>query len=251
MVKRIGMLAMALCLVCTGCLADMKLAETTPAQKMLKTYIANVNSFLVELGELEVNTVFDQAKDVTELGIAETDNVESAENASVTITVYLYYDSINSLLLRVNDTARFPALAAAFLQGLNPKTMTREQALKVPTERAKTALDNPLNSFEEKVEELNGTAPRTYYAYFPNQYHDGVHWIQMTIIFPLEGYWNEETGVITGDTATKAPSTDSDQDEGYEGYYSSDDYEHLEVFATPTPEPDSAAAEYDEWNKER
>ena len=31
------------------------------------------------------------------------------------------------------------------------------------------------------------------------------------------------------------------------GYYSSDDYDHFEVFTTATPEPDSAAAEYDEW----
>jgi 2-isopropylmalate synthase len=33
--------------------------------------------------------------------------------------------------------------------------------------------------------------------------------------------------------------------EAYEGYYSKDDYSHFDIFTTPTPEPDSAAAEYD------
>ena len=31
------------------------------------------------------------------------------------------------------------------------------------------------------------------------------------------------------------------------GYFSKDDYDHFEFFTTPTPEPDSAAAEFDEW----
>ena len=34
-------------------------------------------------------------------------------------------------------------------------------------------------------------------------------------------------------------------DPEYEGYFSTDDYTHLEVFTTATPEPGSAAAEND------
>ena len=246
MVKRIAALFLLLALIPAGCLADLKLREDTPAQKMLKTYIANVNTFLVEQGELEINTAFDQNRDVIELGITVTDSAELPED--VTVTVYLYYDSINSLLLRVNDVTRFPAIAAAFLQALSPKTLTAQEALAEPSARAKAARDNPANSFEDEVEELNGTAPRTYYAYYPNQYRDGVNWIQLRIIFPMEGYWNEETGIISGETETKAPSYDSDQDKEYEGYYSRDKYDHYETFATPTPEPDSAAGEYDPWD---
>lgn len=249
MVKRISALALALCLAFGNALADLQLAVRTPAQKMLKAYLDNVNAFLAEAGEFEVNTVFDQTNDVTELGISDSGVMESAENANVTVTVYLYTDCINSLLLRVNDTARFPALASAFLRALNPKTMTREEALEVPTARARTAAADPQNSFRETVEELNGTVPRTYYAYYPNQYHDNVNWIQLTIIFPMDGFWDEENGIITGDPATKAPSSDEDQDAGYEGYYSQDDYEHYEFFTTPTPEPESPAGEYDEWMK--
>ena len=246
MVKRITALVLLLAMLPAGCLADLKLREDTPAQKILKTYLGNVNTFLVEQGELEINTAFDQNRDVMELGITVTDNAELPED--VTVTVYLYYDSINSLLLRVNDVTRFPAIAAAFLQALSPKTLTAQAALAEPSARAKAARENPGNSFEDEVEELNGTAPRTYYAYYPNQYRDSINWIQLRIIFPMDGYWDEETGIISGETETKAPSYDNDQDKEYEGYYSKDKYEHYEIFATPTPEPDSAAGEYDPWD---
>lgn len=246
MVKRITALLLILALIPAAALADLKLRDDTPAQKMLKTYITNVNAFLVEQGELEINTIFDQNRDVAELGITAAENAELPED--VTVTVYLYYDSINRLLLKVDDVTRFPAIAAAFLQGLSPHTLNAKDALKEPAARAKTARDNPANSFEDEVEELNGTVPRIYYAYRPNQYHDNVNWIEMTVVFPMEGYWDEDMGTVTVETETKAPSYDSDQDKEYEGYYSRDKYDHYETFATPTPEPDSAAAEYDNWD---
>ena len=246
MVRRIAVLLLILALIPAGGLADLKLREDTQGQKMLKTYMAHVNEFLVEQGELEVNTIFDQNRDVAELGITAGENAELPED--VTVTVYLYYDSINSVLLRVNDVNRFPAIAAAFLQAMSPRTMTGQEALKEPAARAKAARENPGNSYEETVEELNGTVPRAYYAYYPNQYRDGVNWIQLTIIFPMEGYWDEEAGVLSEAAETRAPSYDSDQDKEYEGYYSQDKYDHYETFATPTPEPDSAAAEFDEWD---
>lgn len=250
MVKRICALLTVLMMLMTGSsLADLKLSDSTPAQKALKTYIENVNSFLAEYGEQEINHIFDQQKTVVELGITGSDDAYEPED--VTVTVYLYYGSINYLLLRVNDASRFPAVAAAFRQGLNPETMTRAAALKAPEERAKKAIKSPADSFEDKVEEekLNGTSFREFYAYYPNQYHDGVNWIQLMIIFPLEGYWDEETGIVGNETDPKVQDRDSDQDAQYEGYYASDDYEHLRVFVTPTPEPDSAAAEYDRFTK--
>ena len=249
MVKRISALLLVLILMTGSSCADLKLSGGTPAQKMLKTYMANVNDFLLENGEEEINKIFDQQHTVVELGITTTDDVYVPQD--VTVTVYLYYGSINYLKLKVNDASRFPRLAAAFRRAMSPKTMTQEESLKTPTERARKAIRNPADSFEDKVEEemLNGESPREFYAYYPNQYHDGVNWIQLTIIFPMEGCWNEETGIISSDDAEKTPYRESDQDAEYDGYYSADDYSHLETFSTPTPEPDSAAMEYDNFFK--
>ena len=249
MVKRFAVLLMALLMaVPADGLADgLKLKENTPAQKALKTYIENVNGFLAEMGELEVNSLFEEYNDHAELGITSLPDAETAEHAEATITVYLYYGSIDRMVLRTRDPEHFSRIAGAFLQGLEPERMTRQEALKIPAARAGKAIKNPLDSFEEEVEVLNGEVPRTYYAYYPNQYRDGYNWIQMTVIFPIEGKWDENSGVISGSEATKAPSYDADQDKEYEGYYSRDDYEHLEVFTTATPEPDSAAAELDNW----
>jgi hypothetical protein len=92
------------------------------------------------------------------------------------------------------------------------------------------------HSFEENVVALQGSQPRAYFAYYPNQYGDGKSWLQMTLIFARPG--SNEAGLALAD-ATPAPNTD----EEYEGYFSQDNYTHLEVFASPTPEPDSAAME--------
>jgi hypothetical protein len=199
-----------------------------------------VNTFLIEQGEQEINTRFEMYDQLAVLGITAAPNAETPEG--VEITVRLTYDSINSVQVRVDETARFSVIAAAFLQALYPETMSAEEAIRVPAARAKKAQENPGNSFEDEVEELNGTSPRMYYAYYPDQYHDGVSWMQMTIIFPLAGYW-EGTGVVDGATPTKGPDTYSGNDKEYDGYFSEDDYRHYEVFMTATPEPDSPAGE--------
>lgn len=252
MVKRICALFLALILTAGSSFADLKWQEITPAQKALKTYISNVNGFLLENGEPEVNSIFEQLNDVAELGITSADNSDMPED--VTVTVYMYYDSLNRLILRVNDASRFGRIAAAFLRALNPGTMTQEESLKTPTERASKAIKAPADSFRDYVEDemLNGTSPRTFYSYHPNQYYDGVNWMQLMIIFPLAEYWNEETGIITGTEDTPmALSNDPDQAKEYEGYYSEDSYTHMDVTVTATPEPDSAAMEYDEWTKKK
>ena len=168
-------------------------------------------------------------------------NAETPEGME--ITAKLYYDSINSIEIRVDEIERFPVIAGAFIRALYPESMSAEAAMKAPADRAKLALENPENSFVDEVEELNGTVPRTYYAYLPDQYHDGVNWIQLTIIFPLAGYWEPNGTIIDGATPTKAPDVTSDHDPEYEGYYSQDPYLHYEFFTTPTPEPDSPAGE--------
>ena len=251
MVKRISALLLALTLMTGSSLADLKLQEGTPGQKSLKTYMANVNTFLAENGEFEINQVFEQYHLITEMGITTMPDSDMPEG--VTVTVYLYYGSMNYLLLRVNDAARFPRIAAAFRRALSPKTMTQEESLEMPAKRAKDAVQNPTDSFEDEVEEekLNGTSPREFYAYYPNQYQDGVNWMQLMIIFPLEGSWDEETGIISSETVETSQYREEDQDAEYDGYYSADDYDHFETFVTPTPEPDSAAMEYDDVFKKK
>ena len=252
MVKRICALLLALLLITAGSsLADLKLKNTTPAQKMLAAYIANVNAFLTENGETELNRIYDEQNTIVELGIAA---FEEDYEPDIVADIYMTYDTLHYLVLRVNDTARFPAIAAAFLRALNPQTMTKEESLKTPSKRAQKAAASPADSFadhefdiyaEKETEILNGEKPQTYYAYYPNQYHNNENWLQMMIIFPMQGYWNEETGVISDEAKPKVQDRDSDQDKEYDGYYASDDYEHLRVFTTATPEPDSAAAEFD------
>ena len=160
------------------------------------------------------------------------------------ITARLFQDSINSLEVRVSDPARFPRIAASFIQALTPEKGTREEALAAPTQRMQRAVKSPESSFEDQVETLNGTVPYIYYAYYPNQYHDGVNWLQMTIVFPMAGYW-DGSGLLTGSEVTRGPDTYSDHASDYDGYWSDDDYVHYEIFVSPTPEPDSAAAEQD------
>lgn len=249
MVRRIAALLSVLALlVCAGSgQADMAWKTDTPGQRALKAYIEQANVFLAEMGEQPVNSLFEMYEKLAALGI--TFREDSEEPEGIEISVSLLYETINSLVLRVNDPGRFPVIAAALIQALNPQTISREDALRTPRQRAEKAVKNPGNSFEDAVEELNGTQPRIYYAYYPNQFRDGVSWLQMTIIFPLEGTW-DGNGTDTAVSATKAPDTWSGNDANYDGYFSSDDYTHYEIFTTASPEPDSAAAEEWEMNRE-
>ena len=242
MVRRILAGAAALLLIPALALAGLEWREDTPAMKTLKTYTEKVNQALAENGEQPINSLFSNYPSETVMGITAEDNAEIPEN--VEITVKASYDSLLSLQLRVNDPERFPAIAAALIRALYGDAMTQEEALRTPQERAQRAVKDPQTSFRETVDELQGTIPRVYYAYFPNQYRDGVNWLQMTLIFPMADTWNGEELILgTEEAAGQAAPDDADPD--FEGYYSQDDYTHFEVFSTATPEPDSAAAEYD------
>ena len=235
-------LALVLTMAAASAFADIAWPENTDGQRVLNQYLNNANRFLIEQGEPGINSLFEAYAGFEVFGITEQPGAEIPEQ--VEITANLFPATVNSLQVRVSDPARFPRIAASFLQALSPETMTREEALKEPTQRMRRAAADPENSFEEQVETLNGTMPYVYYAYFPDQYHDGVNWLQMTIVFPLEGYW-DGYGMMTGEENVKGPDTYSDHSVEYEGYASDDDYVHYEIFVTATPEPDSAAAEYD------
>ena len=236
------MLAVLLLIPGKAARADIRWPEETAGQRMLKQYLDKAGEFLIAQGEPGINSLFDAHRSIVVFGITDLPEAEAPEK--VEITARLFENSINSLEIRVSDFSRFPRIAASFIRALTPDAMTMEEALKIPTERMQRAAKSPESSFEDQVEILNGTVPYIYYAYYPSQYHDGVNWLQMTIIFPLEGYW-DGTGILSGSEDTRAPDTYSDHAPDYEGYESEDDYIHYEIFMTPTPEPDSAAAEMD------
>lgn len=245
MVKRFAAVLLSLMLFMTGgAFAEIQWQQETEGQKMLKEYIEAVNLLLAETGEKPINRLFEMYRGFAVLGITEEEDAEIPEG--VEITVQLYPEAMNTLELRADNADRFPRIAACLIRALYGESMTAEEAITAPREKAERAKTTPANSFEEPIEEMNGTIPRVYYAYFPNQYHDGVNWLQMTLVFPMAGTW-DGTGLITGEekTAKSGLLPEDEGDPDYEGYFSEDDYNHLEVFATATPEPDSAAAEYD------
>lgn len=240
--KRMLVPLLAVLILFASAVAEIRWPENTEGQRILKAYVETANRFLMEQGEKGINSLFEAYTGFEVFGITTYEDSEIPED--VEITARLYADSINSLQVRVSDFSRFPRIAASFIQALSPEQTTREDALVNPTARMQRAAKDPGNSFEDESEELNGTVPYIYYAYYPNQYHDGVNWLQMTIVFPLAGYW-DGTGAQTGTQTTKAPDTYSDHSSDYEGYDSEDDFVHFEIFSTETPEPDSAAAEED------
>lgn len=241
MVRRVAAVIAALLLIPAVAMGGVEWKEETPALKILKTYTEKVNKLLMETGEHPINSLFSCFSSITVMGITEMDDAEIPEG--VEITVELFYDTINSLQLRVNDPDRFPVIAAAILRALYGDSMTQEDAISIPQERAKKAKQDPASSFEEPVDAMNGNKPRVYYAYYPNQYQSGMNWMQMTLIFPLAGEWDGE-GLILGTEADRE-YVPEDANPDYDGFMRDDDYTHYEVFSTATPEPDSAAAEYD------
>ncbi|MBR2822146.1 MAG: hypothetical protein IKE24_00445 [Clostridia bacterium] len=214
--------------------------ENTAGQRMLKQYVETANLFLIQQGEPGINSLFEAYRSSAVFGI--TSQPDSPVPEDVEITAGLYENSINTLQVRVSDFSRFPRIAASFIRALTPESMSMQEALEIPTRRMQKAAKSPNNSFEDQGETLNGTVPYIYYAYYPNQYHDQVNWLQMTIVFPMEGYW-DGMNILSGSQETKGPDADEDHDQDYEGYDAEDDYVHYEFFVTATPEPDSAAAE--------
>ena len=143
---------LAVLLVAAFGAADLAWQADTPGQQALRAYMDRVNVFLQEMGEQPVNSLFEMYKQLATFGITAREGADEPEG--VEISVSLLYDAINSLVLRVNAPGRFPGIAAALIQALNPDTISRESALSVPQERRGRAAKNPQNSFEDPVEEL-------------------------------------------------------------------------------------------------
>ena len=239
--KKLLSLLLCLLMASTACAEIEWPAAMTSGQAALRNYVDTVNLTLAQQGAGVIDMAYELYPAFANLGM---DGAEAPE------TMEMYFllgdGGLHSMTLRMCDADRFEQVASACLaaassgvslesartavasyadvmrQDLNAKQSTPENAM--------------THSFEEEVNELQGDQPRAYFAYYPNQFGDGNFWLQMTLIFARPG----STGNLALAELTPAPAA---ADNEYEGYFAQDNYSHLEVFTTPTPEPDSAAME--------
>ena len=237
--KRLAAFLLCLLMITSACAEIEWPAAMTSGQAALRNYVDNVNLTLTQQGAGVIDMGYEMYPAFASLGM---DGADAPE------TVEMYFTlgdaGLHSLTLRLCDANRFEKVAAACLTAASP-SITLESALTLTGSYAKVmradeASGDMTHSFEEIVNELQSDQPQAYFAYYPNQFGDGKSWLQMTLIFARPG--STDSGLaLAGQTPAPAAT-----DEEYEGYFSQDNYTHLEIFATPTPEPDSAAME--DWN---
>lgn len=239
MIRRLAAVLLLLCFLPLCASGEIAWPDKTPGQMQLKEYISRVNDNLLVMSQQPVNAMFECYTGFATLGITAFDDALTPEKVELTFT--LYQDRLNTLQLRVSTLEQFSAIAASCIQAVSPDAATLQDCLKEPERYMKKALKNPANSFEDPVDPLNGPTPRAYYAYYPNQYSDGVNWLQLTLVFPLSGL-DAQGGVSATETPPPGSMSyyDDNTETGYEGY-GYDGGTHFEVFTTATPEPDSAA----------
>ena len=217
-------------------------ASLTSGQAALRNYIETVNLTLTQQSAGVIDMTYELYPAFASLGMDGAETPDTAE-----IYFLLGDEGLHSLTLRLCSADRFEQVASACLAASSAaitledartlvaayaNVMRQDQAAKQSTPE-----DAMTHSFEETIDELQGDQPRAYFAYYPNQYGDGNSWLQMTLIFARPG---SDGGALSAGGATIKPNT---SEEEYEGYFSQDNYSHLEVFTSPTPEPDSAAME--------
>ncbi|MCH5287499.1 MAG: hypothetical protein J1E43_08750 [Christensenellaceae bacterium] len=239
--RKLAALLLALMMMSSAtALAEMNWPKlTTAGQEQLRDYISRVNGNMTVQGQPAVNSIFEFYETFATMGVTSADNADIPE--SVELTFLLSADGPQTLQLRVSDAGRFAAIAAACVQASSPTAIALETALTETTQFVQQTLSEPYTIIEDTVNVVQGASPRVYYAYYPNQYSDGVDWRQLTLVFPLPG--SEDAPVAV--TPEPAVALDADSNEVYSMNTRTyeEEYQHLEVFLTPTPEPDSAANE--------
>ncbi len=242
--KKLAALLLCILMLTASALAEITWPATlSSGQAALRNYVETVNLVLTQNGDGIIDMQYELYSTFASMGMDGADTPETVE-----MYFLLGEEGLHSLTLRICDADRFEKVAAACLHAASPSAIALEDATSLTAGYANVlrkdsanAASNPeeamTHSFEEEVNDLQGSQPRAYFAYYPNQYGDGKSWLQMTLIFARPGSQGGELAVAG---STPAPST---EDVEYEGYFSQDNYTHLEIFATPTPEPDSAAME--------
>ena len=238
--RKLAAMLLALMMILPTALAELSWPQlTTAGQEALRLYAERVNGNLESQGRPTVNTIFECYETFVTMGVTASGGADVPEG--VEMTFLLGTDGVQTLQLRVNDAGQFAPLAAACIQACSPGAITLDAALAEASAYVQRTLDAPYTAFEDAVDPLQGPSPRVYYAYYPNQYSDRVDWWQLTLVFPLPGSADAPLAV----TPEPPAMPDADQNEVYSmntRTYEAE-YQHLEVFLTPTPEPDSAANE--------
>ena len=211
-------------------------AAMTSGQAALRNYVDTVNLTLAQQGAGVIDMQYELYTAFASLGM---DGADAPE------TVEMYFQlgdgGLHSLTLRLCDADRFEKVASAcFAAASSAISLESARSLVAgyaDVMRKDKASDDMTHSFEEPVNELQSDQPRAYFAYYPNQFGDGNSWLQMTLIFARPGSAVNDLAVAG---LTPPPPT---EDVEYEGFFAQDNFNHLEIFTTPTPEPDSAAME--------
>ncbi|MGN0794355.1 MAG: hypothetical protein ACI4MG_07795 [Aristaeellaceae bacterium] len=237
--KKLAALLLSMLMMTSAALAEIEWPDSlSSGQSQLKAFVEAANEALASAGAGVIDMQYEMYSTFASLGM---NGVEMPENplASFTMPVEMYFvmqgDGLYSLQLRMQDVERFAAVAAACLYASSPTAVSLEQARAIADAYVSSVLSAPNVGFEEEVEPLQGPQPRAYFAYFPDQFHDQRNWIQMTLIFARPG---SADAPILVPISTPAPEPTEDT-----VWLSQDNFTHLEIFVTPTPEPDSAAME--------
>lgn len=240
--KKLAALLLSLLLM-TAAMAEIEWpAALTSGQAALRHYVDTVNLTLTQQSGGTIDMLYELYPAFASLGVNGEETPDTVE-----LQFRLGDGGLHSLTLRSWDADTFQNLAAACLTASSSavsldsaNTLVKGYADVLRGDMS-SAQNDPSNamthSFEEPVSDLQSDQPRAYFAYYPNQYGDGRHWLQLTLIFARPGSAN---GNLAAAGATPPPPS---TDEEYEGYFSHDNYSHFEIFASPTPEPDSAAME--------
>lgn len=247
--RRAALLVLMTMLVCAVAWASGDIDWDTPAAgqnlsgnaavERLKDYIRGVNETLVSSGAGKIDPCYELYPTFASLGL---NGAEFAQHAE--ITVNMNATGITSLVLRMDNLTNFALIGGALVQQTSPNSITLDEAVSAVQAYVRKVQESNGNgvveSFEEQPILSQGTQTRLYGAYYPNQYHDNANWMQLTIIFPQPG--SVDGGLLLNNDAGPTATPDPDGDE-ISGYFPFDGFQdsHLEVFVTPTPEPDSAA----------
>ena len=239
--KKLLSLLLCLLLATSACAEIEWPAAMTSGQAALRNYVDTVNLTLAQQGAGVIDMQYELYTTFASLGMDGADAPETAE-----LSFLLGEGGLHSLTLRLCDADRFEKVASACLAAASSSiSLESARSLVAPyadvmradlSAKSTSPEEAMTHSFEEVVNELQSDQPRAYFAYYPNQFGDGRFWLQMTLIFARPG----SAGDLAVVGMTPSPPT---EDVEYEGYFSQDNYNHLEIFTTPTPEPDSAAME--------
>lgn len=230
-------------LLCAVLLTAVALAEIawpaglTPGQTQLKEYIGRVNVALAANGGGAIDVLHLLTPLRASLGmdgIELPDDPFAEVDLPAEITFVMGDEGLHSMTLRMQDPDRFALVAAACIHAASPDALPLSSAGAIASAYASKVRSAPWNGFEEPVNDIQSAQPRAYFAYYPDQYKDEHNWLQLTLVFARPG--SAAAPVIVPGT-TPAP----DAVDGV--WLSQDNYTHLEVFTSPTPEPDSAAME--------